>query len=67
MKERFRNAIAIGIAVAACIAVSGCVVYDDGYYPAAAPAAPVYVYPRAYYYGPVYHHRSHWHHGRWWR
>ena len=47
MKKRLRRVTTIGMAIATCIGVSGCVVYDDGYYPAAVPARPVYVYPHA--------------------
>jgi hypothetical protein len=67
MKKRIARATTVGIAVATCIGLSGCAVYDGGYYPAAVPASPVYVYPRAYYYGPAYPHFGYWHHRHHWR
>ena len=70
MNKRLRRVTTIGMAIATCIGVSGCVAYDDGYYPAAVPARPVYVYPHAYYYGyygAPYRHEGHWRHSRGWR
>jgi hypothetical protein len=55
-----RRALSTVLLIAGIAGLSGCAVYEEGpYYARPHPVRPVYVYPHAYYYGPVHNHWGH--------